>query len=176
MNYKLKVNDKICPVMAEELEDKKLKVIIDDNEYNVSCSRVSHEQLHLNVNGKLINVYLDKDNNSIVTVINGTPYVINDANELEGNKKSKKVINKNDSVTPPTPSVVVKVLVKEGDTVSSGQGVVVVSAMKLETTLPAPFNGTVSSINVSEGDKVKPGQVLVDIIKNSEKTHGEENG
>jgi 3-methylcrotonyl-CoA carboxylase alpha subunit len=61
------------------------------------------------------------------------------------------------------PAVVTKLLVAEGDPVEKGQGVVVVSAMKMDTTLVAPFDGVVTRINVAEGDKVTPQQVLVDI-------------
>jgi biotin carboxyl carrier protein len=61
------------------------------------------------------------------------------------------------------PSVVVRIMTAEGDEVKKGQGVVVVSAMKMETTLQAPFKGRVLKINVAEGEKVMPGQVLVDI-------------
>ena len=40
---------------------------------------------------------------------------------------------------------------------------VVVSAMKMETTLKAPYNGTVMQINTAEGEKVMPGEILADI-------------
>jgi biotin carboxyl carrier protein len=35
--------------------------------------------------------------------------------------------------------------------------------MKMETTLTAPSEGRVRSVNVAVGDKVMPGQILVDI-------------
>ncbi|MRR35573.1 hypothetical protein EG829_13030, partial [bacterium] len=56
----------------------------------------------------------------------------------------------------------------EGDTVTKGQGVVVVSAMKMETTLQAPFAGMVTRVNTAEGDKVMPGMILVDIERKVE--------
>ncbi|HPS94887.1 MAG TPA: biotin/lipoyl-binding protein, partial [Deltaproteobacteria bacterium] len=71
-------------------------------------------------------------------------------------------------VTPPMPSVVVRIMVGEGDPVEKGQGVVVVSAMKMETTLQAPFKGKVLKVNAAEGDKVMPGQILVDIEREDE--------
>jgi biotin carboxyl carrier protein len=37
--------------------------------------------------------------------------------------------------------------------------------MKMETTLTAPSDGMVKTVNVAEGDKVMPGQILVDIDK-----------
>jgi len=66
-------------------------------------------------------------------------------------------------VTPVMPAVVVAVLVAEGDTVEKGQPVVVLSAMKMESTLGAPRAGRVAEVSVAEGDKVHPGQVLVRI-------------
>jgi biotin carboxyl carrier protein len=64
--------------------------------------------------------------------------------------------------------VVVKVLVAVGDAVTRGQPLVVVSAMKMETTLVAPKDGTVSEIKAKEGDKVNPSDVLVHIEEKSE--------
>lgn len=64
-------------------------------------------------------------------------------------------------VTPPTPAVVVRVLVGEGERVVRGQAVVVVSAMKMETTLAAPRDGVVREVRVVAGARVRPGDVLV---------------
>ena len=63
------------------------------------------------------------------------------------------------------PAVVVSVLVNAGDQVNQGDGVIVVAAMKMETTLTAPYDGKVIKINASEGDNVMPGDILVDIEK-----------
>jgi biotin carboxyl carrier protein len=66
-------------------------------------------------------------------------------------------------VRPPMPAVVVKVLVAVGEAVSRGQPLVVVSAMKMETTLVAPKDGVVSEIKAKEGDQVSPADILVGI-------------
>jgi 3-methylcrotonyl-CoA carboxylase alpha subunit len=55
--------------------------------------------------------------------------------------------------------------------VEQGQGLLVVSAMKMDTTLTAPFDGVVTQINCAEGDKVTPKQVLVDIEAAAGETH-----
>jgi biotin carboxyl carrier protein len=47
--------------------------------------------------------------------------------------------------------------------VKRGQGLVVVSAMKMQTTLRAPSNGRVKKINTSIDAKVAPGDILVEI-------------
>ncbi|HUU02876.1 MAG TPA: biotin/lipoyl-containing protein [Myxococcota bacterium] len=67
-------------------------------------------------------------------------------------------------VTPPMPAVVVRILSEPGQHVERGQALVVVSAMKMETTLVAPRDGVVLAVNVAEGDKVSPGQVLVELV------------
>jgi biotin carboxyl carrier protein len=39
--------------------------------------------------------------------------------------------------------------------------------MKMETTLRAPHDGIVKAVQVAVGDKVMPGQVLVDIDRDA---------
>lgn len=66
-------------------------------------------------------------------------------------------------VTSAMPGKVVKVMVKEGDPVESGQVVVIVEAMKMENALQAPLSGTVDKVNVKAGDKVDTTLALVHI-------------
>jgi biotin carboxyl carrier protein len=64
-------------------------------------------------------------------------------------------------VVAPMPGRIVKVLVKAGDRVAAGQGLVVVEAMKMENELRAPREGTVVAVRVSEGMSVEANAVLV---------------
>jgi biotin carboxyl carrier protein len=66
-------------------------------------------------------------------------------------------------VRAPMPGKVVKVLVRPGETVKAGQGVVVVEAMKMENELRAPRDGTVGEVAAREGQAVDAGQVLATI-------------
>jgi biotin carboxyl carrier protein len=65
------------------------------------------------------------------------------------------------SVLSPMPGKVVKVLVAVGDEVKSGQGVVVVEAMKMENELKAPKDGKIKAVAAKEGQAVEAGQSLV---------------
>ena len=61
----------------------------------------------------------------------------------------------------PMPGGVVRVAVTEGQTVASGQLLVVLEAMKMEHAVHAASAGTVTSVTVAEGDQVETGRVLV---------------
>ena len=64
-------------------------------------------------------------------------------------------------IAAPMPGRIVKLLVKPGDRVEAGQGLVVVEAMKMENELRSPASGTVSEVRVSEGALVEARTVLV---------------
>jgi biotin carboxyl carrier protein len=64
-------------------------------------------------------------------------------------------------VTAPMPGRVVKVLTKVGDVVKANQGLLVVEAMKMENEMRATRDGTITAVQVKEGQPVEAGQVLV---------------
>ena len=54
-------------------------------------------------------------------------------------------------------------LVSINDTVAEGDVIAVVEAMKMETEIKSPVAGTVTSVEIEVGSKVKNGDVLVTI-------------
>jgi 3-methylcrotonyl-CoA carboxylase alpha subunit len=66
------------------------------------------------------------------------------------------------SLRAPMPATVVKVLVKPGSVVESGEALVILEAMKMELVLRAPADGTVAAVHCREGDLVQPETVLVE--------------
>ncbi len=65
------------------------------------------------------------------------------------------------SPTAPMPGVIRQVLVNKGDKVAKGQPLIVMEAMKLQTTLSAGGEGTVEAVMVKAGDLVTEGAELV---------------
>jgi biotin carboxyl carrier protein len=59
------------------------------------------------------------------------------------------------------PGAIVRLLVSAGDRVSSGDTLLVLEAMKMETEVKAPQGGKVQSVAVSQGEQVTAGQALV---------------
>lgn len=64
-------------------------------------------------------------------------------------------------VTAPMPGTVVRVEVSAGDAVKSGQDLVFIEAMKMETPVKAAQDGTIASVEVSSGESVDTGKVLL---------------
>ncbi len=65
------------------------------------------------------------------------------------------------SVTAPIPGLILEVHVKVGDTVTAGQGVLKMEAMKMENVINATVGGSVTAILVKPGDTVTQGQELM---------------
>lgn len=69
------------------------------------------------------------------------------------------------SVASPMQATVIKVEVKPGDAVVKGQTVVVLEAMKMEQSIPAPRDGVVASVGAEVGTTIKAGHVLITLEK-----------
>ena len=80
----------------------------------------------------------------------------------EGGNRRKQASAPGD-VSTTMPGNIVEVLVKVGDAVKAGQAVLITEAMKMETEVQAPIDGTVKALHVAKGDRVNPGDVLVEI-------------
>ena len=61
------------------------------------------------------------------------------------------------------PGNILDVKVKPGDTVKSGDLLVILEAMKMENEILAPSDGTVASVNVRKGDTVNSNDLLVSL-------------
>ena len=64
------------------------------------------------------------------------------------------------AIRAPIPGMVIKYLVKVGDSVKAGDTVVVLEAMKMENALTSPVNGKVKAISLSPGSKAAKDTVL----------------
>ena len=67
------------------------------------------------------------------------------------------------TVTAPLPGAITKISVKVGDTVATGDTVLLMEAMKMENSITAEASGTVKAILCKEGDQVQSGQALVEL-------------
>jgi biotin carboxyl carrier protein len=65
------------------------------------------------------------------------------------------------NISTPMPGKVVRMLVREGDEVEAGQGLVIVEAMKMQNEMKASRAGRVVEVRVRGGETVGAGDTLV---------------
>ncbi len=66
-------------------------------------------------------------------------------------------------IKAPLPGGVLDITVKVGDTIKNGDTVVVLEAMKMENNIHSDKSGVVKTIEVSKGDSVLEGAVLITV-------------
>ncbi len=165
MKYNLKIGENVSAISTGNQETGGLiQVETEAGRYDVACRAVGECRYILTVNGKVQEVFVVADREGKQVFLNGRSFHVKDADLLPSRiGRGKGHDDGPGDVTPPMPSVVVRILVQEGDRVEKGQGLVVVSAMKMETTLCAPVAGLVTAVHTSVGAKAAPGEILVEI-------------
>lgn len=85
---------------------------------------------------------------------------VRDPRSLRSRKAAAGSTEGPQKIAAPMPGKVVRILVKQGDAVEAGQGVIVVEAMKMQNEIKSPKKGTVQKIAVAEGGSVASGDTL----------------
>jgi acetyl/propionyl-CoA carboxylase alpha subunit len=67
------------------------------------------------------------------------------------------------TLTAPMPGTVIRLLVREGESVHARQPLVVLEAMKMETPLTSPYDAVIRAVHVEEGASVAAGAVLIEL-------------
>lgn len=137
---------------------KKFKFKINGNTYEVDVKNVEGINAEVEVNGTKYDVELDKEVPTIKT-----PKIVK--KPLTQPKESKPLTSdtKLSAIKAPLPGNILNVKVKEGDSVSKGDVLLIMEAMKMENNVMADANGVVKSIKVKEGDTVLQNDLLVEI-------------
>jgi oxaloacetate decarboxylase alpha subunit len=67
-------------------------------------------------------------------------------------------------VPAPLAGTVYKIQVKQGQAVETGEVIMILEAMKMETEVRTPAGGVVSEVKVHEGDGVQVGDSLLVLV------------
>lgn len=163
MEYRVRIGEQELPVEASPLDESgRCSMSLDGAQHTIVVRAISPHHLCLDIKGRTKNLFVARSNEGTWIWIDGHARLVKDA-ATEQRRKAKVRGETSREVTPPTPAGVVRVMAQVGDRVAKGKGLVVVSAMKMEMTLTAPYSGTVRSVNVAVGEQVSPGQILVEI-------------
>lgn len=102
--------------------------------------------------------------------INGRDFIFEDSaiptikNEDKRHTLEKASKGK-DEIKAPLSGIISSIFVKEGEEVSPGQKLLMLSAMKMENEIVSEVAGKVKTISVSKDQKVKEGEILMVLNK-----------
>jgi len=150
---------------------RKYEVTINNTLYSVLVKKYTASDAELEINGKPYMVKLDEPITSIPfstapSINMFAPPLIQTATASSApapvaSTPVEKVSSGAGAVTAPIPGSILDICVKVGDSVSEGQTVIKMEAMKMENDINTTIAGTVQSISVSVGDAVNQGQDLI---------------
>ena len=138
---------------------------INGNGYNVVINSVEGRNASVTVNVKEYQVELDEDVSAPVQAAPAAPAPAQSpaASQAAAAAAPAAAAGTGKAVTSPLPGVIIAVKVNVGDKVKAGQEVAVLEAMKMENSIEATHDGTVTAINVAKGDSVLEGAPIVTI-------------
>jgi len=142
------------------VEGDQFTFINQENNYDVRLRSVEGDKIKLQIDGVLysftivqreLSSYLHNEQYGQIHLIKKERFPIKEQEKIKGGYEA------------PMPSQVISLLVKSGQQVSAGEGLIVLSSMKMENTIEAVEDGVVEEIYVSEGSSVEAGFLLLKI-------------
>ncbi|MCL2027747.1 MAG: acetyl-CoA carboxylase biotin carboxyl carrier protein subunit [Bacteroidales bacterium] len=137
---------------------KKYKFSIDNTPYEAKILKVEGDVISLELNGTLYEVAIDKDDQQTKTptlVVQAAPVAT--ANDVPKTAPAKAL----GDIKSPLPGTIMDIHCKVGDTVSIGQKIITLEAMKMENSIESDKAGVVKEIKVTKGAAVMEGNVLM---------------
>jgi glutaconyl-CoA/methylmalonyl-CoA decarboxylase subunit gamma len=130
---------------------------------------------NINIGNKTFEVLIDDINKRpIVAHVNGQEFLVNpEPTPLENAAQSQLAmpigieLPGNGTITDgklvaPLPGTVIEVFVRQGETVETGQVILIIEAMKMKNSIRSTKDGTVAAVLVSAGETVAHKQTLVE--------------
>jgi len=154
-----------CYILNEE--ETSVKYRFQKEKFHFKLGEQAYSVKLITCNNGNINLEIDGIRYAFTIANNGNHFFIH--NEQFGNKNiqlkdrfpAKEVEKVQGGYESPMPSQIIKVLVKEGQEVSSGDGLIILSSMKMENTIEASEDGIVEEIYTEEGQSVEAGFLLL---------------
>jgi glutaconyl-CoA/methylmalonyl-CoA decarboxylase subunit gamma len=139
---------------------KSYRVTVGEKTVDVEILQAKDGKLDLLVDGKHITTYVTSDNAKCWVTVSGQTLVLT---KSSGAKQRATGHDHASELVAPMPGQVRAVTVVEGESVTKGQTVMVLEAMKMEIRIQAPRDGTVMKLLVKQGQTVEREQILIEI-------------
>jgi len=165
MKYSSTIADQTFEVTIDNTE-RELRVLLDDREVPVEFIRRHASDTYVVVmENRTFELEIMRDEDAYVVHYNGRVYPCKV--EDQRLKKLKNEIRQQVSnsehleIRSPMPGLVVAAEVAVGEKVRSGQGLIIIEAMKMENEIKSPVDGVVREIKVKTSEAVEMNQTLI---------------
>ena len=134
----------------------KVNLSIEGKQYQVTLKDLTTRPIIAEVDGQTYEVWPEEEQASIPATTSSTPIPVVSATAAPVPAAAGSL-----TLTAPLPGVIISVEVREGQSVTSGQELYVLEAMKMKNSIKANRNGKIASIHVNPGDLVKHNQPIL---------------
>lgn len=164
--YQATVNGKKFEI---EWDGKKPEGTLNNSPFKVDIQKIAEGKSHWLHNNKSYNVevvQLDAETKTVNIKVNGNPYTVELKDRyddlikslgMESGNKNKVAVLK-----APMPSMVLDILVKEGDAIEKDTPLLILEAMKMENVIKSPTSGSIKRIVAVKGTAVEKNAVLIE--------------
>ncbi|MGA7624925.1 MAG: biotin/lipoyl-containing protein [Candidatus Acidiferrales bacterium] len=161
MKFDIEIAGKQRRVESVQTDDKS-RWLIDGQPIEADAVEMSPGTYLILLRGKSMEVRLEAAGTESRAIAMGREYqvAILDLREWKKNRGRAAEAQGRQQVVAPMPGKIIRILVKTGDEVPAGQGLLVVEAMKMQNEIRAPKSGIVERLSVIEGQTVNAGQVV----------------
>ena len=128
-----------------QLDQNNYKVFGESTIFHIQILEKKDNQLMMSVNGKVIS-------------ISSTSHIDRILEKLGMDTASSSSVS---DVKAPMPGTILALNVEPGESVSKGDSLLILEAMKMENVIKSVGDGTISSIHVKQGENVEKNQLLI---------------
>ncbi|MBT5421098.1 MAG: biotin/lipoyl-binding protein [Candidatus Cloacimonetes bacterium] len=139
---------------------KTYKMKINGEKYDAKIKKYKSDQVIVEVNGIDYEIELETTDRRKTEIVRSEK--IHPTIDVV-KTPSKPVAASAGSVLAPIPGLILRILVKEGDSVNAGDPVLILEAMKMESEITSTVTGVVKNISVKEGTSVQEGETLIEV-------------
>ena len=117
-----------------------------------------------NSEGDIYKVSIEDKNYFVKYSKASDPEILNQNTDIKKNNNDINISSSGEVITAPLSGNIFSIIKRDGDDIQEDDTVIVLEAMKMETTIKTPINGVIKKVFVKNGDKVNVGDPLFEVI------------
>ena len=138
----------------------KITVKINDTNYDVEVGDINARPIQATLNGESFEVWPEESTKEVTPSTVAKPAETPKAAVVRSAAPVQPSGDVSKAIIAPIPGVIISISAKVGDTISVGQEVCILEAMKMKNSIKSTRTGKINAIKINTGDHVQHGQTL----------------